>query len=104
MFCFEMLFCLFRVQSRIRLEKSQEGCSFVKDTETRNTMFIIRISERAMQMQKDMCLYFIDYAKLFDKIQHKDLFKLPRKLDLFGKDNRIIQNILGSNCLHMDKK
>lgn len=39
------------------------------------------ISERAIQMQMDEHLYFIDYAKVPDKVQHNNLFELLRKLD-----------------------
>lgn len=39
-------------------------------------------------------LYFIDYTKVFDKVQPEELFKMLGKLDLFGKYIGIKQNIL----------
>lgn len=49
---------------------------FVKETGTRNVIFINRItSERAMQMQKGVHLWFVDYIKAFDNVRHNDHFE-----------------------------
>lgn len=39
----------------------------------------------------DIHFRFSDYAKEYGKLRHKDLYELLRKLDLFGKDVRIIK-------------
>lgn len=44
------------------------------------------ISEKVIQMQKKVCLCFIDYKKAFDQIRHKVLFELLGGFDLFGMD------------------
>ncbi|MGX9987587.1 reverse transcriptase domain-containing protein [Soonwooa purpurea] len=83
-----------RARSRIRPEIGQEQCGFVKDTGTRNAIFMLRIlSERAIQVQKKLYLCFIDYAKAFDKVRHKGLFELLSSLDIFGKDIRVLKNL-----------
>ena len=42
------------------------------DRGTRNAIFVLRLmAERAIEMQKDLCVCFIDYAKAFDKVRHK---------------------------------
>lgn len=46
---------------------------------------VTMVSEREIQMQKGVYLCFIEYEKAFDKLWHKDLFEMLRKLDLFGK-------------------
>lgn len=74
------------MHSTIRLKIKQEQCVFVKDARTRNVTFMLRM---ILEMQMDVYLYFINYTKAFDKVQHKDLFKLLWKLDLFGNDIRI---------------
>lgn len=51
------------------------------------------ISERAIQMPKDIYLCFIEYAKAFDKVSHNDLLELLGNLDIFGNDFRIIQKL-----------
>ena len=44
-------------------------------------------------MHKDMYLCFIDYSKAFDKVRHEDLFQMLSKLDIDGKDLRILSNL-----------
>ena len=43
-------------------------------------------------MKVDLYVCFIDYAKAFDKVKHDDLFNILDKLDIDGKDLRIIRN------------
>lgn len=43
-------------------------------------------------MKKDVYQYFIDYAKI-KKIQHKYVFQMFGKLDIFGKYIIIIKNL-----------
>lgn len=38
------------------------------------------ISEQAIQIQKELYLYYIDYEKAFNEACHKDLFQLLEKL------------------------
>lgn len=65
---------------------------FVKDIGTWNAIFMNRmILEQAMQN-----MYI--YTRTFDKIQHKDVFELLRKLDLFDKHSN------NPECLQSDKK
>ncbi|GFN81373.1 retrovirus-related pol polyprotein from type-1 retrotransposable element r2 [Plakobranchus ocellatus] len=44
-------------------------------------------------MQKDLHLCFIDYSKAFDKVRHAELFRTLEKLDIDGKDLRVIRNL-----------
>lgn len=39
-------------------------------------------SDQAMKMQEDLCLFFIDYTKTYDRVQHKKLFEILEKLDI----------------------
>lgn len=48
-----------------------------------------------VQMQKDLNLSFINYAKAFEKIGHMVLFVLLGKINLFGKYVRMTRNL---NC------
>lgn len=60
---------------------------FVQDSEKRNVTFILRIlSEQAIQIEKDLLLYFIYYTKAFVKVQHKDIHEILEKFDLHEKD------------------
>ena len=51
------------------------------------------LSERAIKMQKDVFICFIDYTKAFDRVQHKQPMHILNCLDLDGKDIRLIQNL-----------
>ena len=49
--------------------------------------------ERALEIQKDVYLCFIDYTKAFDRVRHDEIIKELRKLKIDGKDLRIIKNM-----------
>ncbi|GFO15376.1 retrovirus-related pol polyprotein line-1 [Plakobranchus ocellatus] len=49
--------------------------------------------ERCIERQKDLHLCFIDYSKAFDKVRHVELFRMLEKLDIDGKDLRVIRNL-----------
>lgn len=60
---------------------------FFQDTRTRNVTFMIKVlSEQAIEVHKNLYLRFIDYTKLSNKVQHRELLEILRKLDLPGKD------------------
>lgn len=46
--------------------------------------------------------FFIDCAKVFDGVRHKDLFEVLGKLDLFKKEVRIIY-LLRTACIQIEK-
>lgn len=80
--------------SRMRPEIGQEQCVFIKVTRRRNTIFMLRmLSGRAIQMQKNVYLCFIDYTKAINKVCHKDLLELISNLNILGKDIKTIKNL-----------
>ena len=79
-----------RVRNKTRPEIGKVQFGFLEHTGARNAIFMQRmILERAIVIQKDLFVCFIDYTKAFDKVQHNELFNLPQNLDLNGKDLRI---------------
>lgn len=53
-----------KANNRIKLEVRKEQYGFVKDTGRKNAIFIGRmLSERAIKIQKDVPVYFIDFTK-----------------------------------------
>jgi len=85
---------MMRARSKIKPEIGKEQFGFVKDAGTKNAIFVLRIlSERAIEMQKDLYVCFIDYTKAFDKVQHEELFNMLGSLDLDGKDLRVLRNL-----------
>ena len=64
------------------------------DTGFRNAIFSLRtLMERAIEVQKDLYLCFIDYSKVFDKVKHYDLFDILLRHNCDGKDLRVIRNL-----------
>ena len=50
---------------------------------TRNAIYILRtLAERAIEMQRDIFLCFIDYSKAFDRAKLKELMQTLSKLDI----------------------
>ena len=49
--------------------------------------------ERAIEVEKDLYLCFIDYSKAFDKVKHSDLYGISLRHNCDGKDLRVIRNL-----------
>ncbi|GFO36610.1 retrovirus-related pol polyprotein line-1 [Plakobranchus ocellatus] len=74
-------------------EISPKLFGIMPDKGTRNAIFTLSILvERCNEMQKDLHLCFFDYSKAFDKVRHVELFRMLEKLDIDGKDLRVIRN------------
>ena len=83
-----------RLRNKIRPEISEAQFGFVANKGTTNAIFTMTmLTERCIEMQKDLYLCFIDYSKAFDKVRHEDLFQILNALDINGKDLRILSNL-----------
>ena len=52
------------MRNKITPEIAEEQCGFVKDKGTRNAIYMLRtLTERAIEIQRDLYLCFIDYTK-----------------------------------------
>ena len=49
--------------------------------------------DRAIEVQKDLYLCFIDYSKAFDKVKHSDLFDILQRHNCDGKDDRVLRKL-----------
>ena len=82
------------LRNKIEPEKADEQCVFEENEVTTNATNILRtIIERAMEVQKEVYLCFIDYTKAFDSV-HVDIFTQLTHLKIAGKDLRVIKNII----------
>ena len=83
-----------RMRSKIVPEIDKVQCGFVKDSGTRNAIFILRhLCEKAIEVKKDLYVCFIDYTKAFDRVRHTSLIDMLQDLDIDGKDIRIMRNL-----------
>ena len=68
--------CVLRMKNKIHPEIAEEQYGFQPDKSTRNAIFFLRIlSERAIEMQQDLHISFIDYKKTFDHLKHEIVLK-----------------------------
>ena len=83
-----------RMRGRTKGEISEEQFGFMPYKGTRNAIFTLRmITERCVEIQKDLYICFIYYAKAFDEVQHATLFEILQELDINGKDVELIKNL-----------
>ncbi|GFO14926.1 RNA-directed DNA polymerase from mobile element jockey-like [Plakobranchus ocellatus] len=83
-----------RMRKSIRPEISPKQFGFIPDKGTRNAIFTLSVlMERCIEMQKDLHLCFIDYSRAFDKVRHVELLRVLGKLDIDGKDLRVLRNL-----------
>ena len=83
-----------RAKNKIEAEIAEEQYGFRKGKGTCNAIFVLRmIIERAIEVQKNLFMCFIDYQKAFDTVKHEELLALLSSLDIGRKDLRIIRNL-----------
>jgi len=83
-----------RNKKKIHDEISEEQYGFMPDKGTRNAVFVLKnIAERAIEVQKDLYLAFIDYKKAFDRVRHDEILDMLNKINMDDKDLRLIQNL-----------
>ena len=83
-----------RIRNKIKPEISEEQYGFVKGKGTANAIFTLRmIMERAIEMQRDVYLYFIDYEKAFDTVRHEEMLKMLERIQVDDRDIRLIRNL-----------
>ena len=67
---------------------------FRKGRGTRNQIAYIRgIMEKAREFQKNIYFYFLDYAKAFDCVDHKKLWKILRKMGIPDHLTCLLRNL-----------
>ena len=83
-----------RIRAKIRPQIGDEQFGFVAEKGTANALFTFRVlTERALDVQKDVFACFVDYEKAFDKVRHEKLFGILKDLEVDGKDLRLIKNL-----------
>ena len=70
-----------RLQQYMNRELPDVQAAFRKGRGTRDQIANIRwIIEKAREFQKNICFFFIDYAKAFDCVDHNKLWKLLKEM------------------------
>ena len=72
-----------RFQQYVNCELPDVQAGFTKGRGTRNQIAnILWIMEKAREFQKNIYFWFIDYAKAFDCVDHKKLWKILREMGI----------------------
>ena len=83
-----------RARNKIQNEIAEVQFGFRAGKGTRNAIFTLRmLSERAIEVQRDLYICFVDFTKAFDKVKHKEMIKMLEKIKLDNKDIRVIKNL-----------
>ncbi|XP_069994133.1 uncharacterized protein [Penaeus vannamei] len=87
-----------RFKEKIKSEVSWSQFGSKKNEGTRNAKFVMRtLAERAIEMQKNLYVIFIDYEKAFDRVKHQEIMNDLQQVDLDDKDLRLLKkSILGT--------
>ena len=73
---------------------SEEQYEFMKDKGTSDAIFNLWVLyERAIEVQKKVCILFLAYEKAFDRVNHTKLMECLERCRMDGKDRNIIQNL-----------
>ena len=83
-----------RIKTRINIEVGEEQFGFRAGSGTREGIFCLNVlAQKHLEVNKDMYICFIDYAKAFDRVKHYELIECLQSIGIDGKDCRIIANL-----------
>ena len=68
------------IETRLRPQISEEQFGFVPDKGTNNALLsLIDLTERALEVSKDVSVCFVDYEKTLEKVRHVDLLRIQKE-------------------------
>ena len=83
-----------RLQEHVNQELPDVQAGFRKGRRIRAQMAnICRIIEKAREFQKNIYFCFIDYAKVFNCMDHNKLWKIPKKMGIPGHLTCLLRNL-----------
>ena len=83
-----------RLQEHVNQELPDVQAGFRKGRRIRAQMAnICWIIEKAREFQKNIYLCFIDYAKVFNCVDHNKLWKIPKKMGIPGHLTCLLRNL-----------
>ena len=83
-----------RLQQYMKWEFQDVQAGFRKGRGTKDQIANIHwIIEKAREFQKKVCFYLIDYAKAFDCVDHKKLWKILKEMGIPDHLTRLLWNL-----------
>ena len=95
-----------RLQQYMNRELPDVQAGFTKGRETRDQIANNHwITEKAREFQKNIYLYFIDYTKAFDCVDHNKLWKILQELGIPNHLTCLLRNLYaGQEATELDMK
>ena len=95
-----------RLQQYMNCEFPDVQAGFRKGRGTRDQIATIRwIMEKAREFQKNINLYFIDYAKAFDCVDHNKLWEILKEMGIPDHLTCLLRNLYaGQEATVRDRK
>ena len=88
-----------RIKPKIETELNASQFGFRSDCGTRNAVFVLKnISQRSIEIQKDICMCFVDYTKAFDRIKSNELMQFLDDLSLDDRSSGKSGIVLTAIC------
>ena len=82
---------LVRIKNRLITQIGNEQFGFRPNNGTRDAIFCYSmLAQKELEVQRDIYVCFIDYAKAFDRVKHTEVIAALEKAGIDGKDVRII--------------
>lgn len=83
-----------RIRSKLELDISESQFGFRNGVGTREALFSLNVlTQRCLDVNRDLYICFIDYNKAFDKVKHDQLIDLLKNKNLDKQDVRLISNL-----------
>ena len=83
-----------RLQQYVNCELPDVQAGFRKGRGTRDQIANIQwIIEKAREFQKNIYFYFLDYAKTFDCVDHKKLWKILKEMEIPDHLTCLLRNL-----------
>ena len=83
-----------RLQQYMNCELPDVQTGFIKGRGTRDQIASIRwITEKAREFQKNICFCFINYAKVFDCVDHHKLWKILKEMGIPNHLTCLLRNL-----------
>ena len=85
---------LSRISNKINREVGREQAGFRKNSGTREAIFCLRnLTEKYIEMKKDIFACFIDYSKAFDTVGHDRLIDILKVTEVDENDTALIASL-----------
>ena len=92
-----------QVRNKIKSEIADEQCGFLEEKGTTYAIYTLQtINERALEVQKEVCLSFIYYTKAFDTVRHDEIITQITQLKINGQDPKGIKNWEQTAAMRVD--